>query len=186
MARRSGPSADTAQSGRCHAPIKSRRRSSVGDGRHSQSRSDPSGRQRQRESARHRPRDNPTGRTAPIQHQPLTERRCRSHVYPARRAPSTGIDGIEEGDWREPDRCFAYASVCTGGSRSQSSFSCGLHVSAAQLVETCSLKNAGLRIDPAASVPPASDSRHCRCRLQNSDDAAWVGPDAPGLMLGGG
>ena len=40
IARRSGPSADTAQSGRCHAPIKSRRRSSVGDGRHSQSQSD--------------------------------------------------------------------------------------------------------------------------------------------------
>ena len=39
------------------------------------SRSDPSGRQRQRESARHRPRAKPTGRTtSPIQTQPLTER----------------------------------------------------------------------------------------------------------------
>ena len=57
---------DTAQLGRSHAPVKSRRWSSVGDGRHGDSRSDQSGRQLQRESARRRLRAKPTGRTSPI------------------------------------------------------------------------------------------------------------------------
>jgi hypothetical protein len=38
--RRSGSPVDTPQSGRCHAPIKSGRRSSGGGGRHNQCRSD--------------------------------------------------------------------------------------------------------------------------------------------------
>ncbi len=63
--RRSGSPADTPQLGRCHAPIKSRRRSSDGDGRHGKSRSDPTGRQAKRESARRRPRAKPTSRTTP-------------------------------------------------------------------------------------------------------------------------
>ena len=63
--RRSGSPADTPQLGRCHAPIKSRRRSSVGDGRHGKSRSDHTVDRRQRESARRRPRAKPTSRTTP-------------------------------------------------------------------------------------------------------------------------
>jgi hypothetical protein len=47
-----GRPADRACWGRCHAPIKSRRTSPTGDERHNKRRSDPTGRQPQRESAR--------------------------------------------------------------------------------------------------------------------------------------
>ena len=50
--RLSGPPADTACWGRCHAPIKSRRTSPTGDERHNKRKSGPPGRQPQRESAR--------------------------------------------------------------------------------------------------------------------------------------
>jgi hypothetical protein len=52
----SGPPADTACWGRCHAPIKSRRTSPTGDERHSERWSGPNGRQPERESARRRSR----------------------------------------------------------------------------------------------------------------------------------
>ena len=53
-----GSPVDTSQSGRCHAPIKSRRRSSDGGGRHNHRQSDQ-GRQQAKESARRRTEDLP-------------------------------------------------------------------------------------------------------------------------------
>ena len=54
--RRSGPPADTPQSGRCHAPIKSRRRSSNRRRATQRMKVRPTGRHRPYESARRRPR----------------------------------------------------------------------------------------------------------------------------------
>ena len=60
--RRSGPPADTPQLGRCHAPIKSRRRSSAAAGDTAKA-GQANGRQAKSESARRRPRAKPTSRT---------------------------------------------------------------------------------------------------------------------------
>ena len=63
--RRSGSPADKPQLGRCHAPIKSRRRSSGGDGRQDERQVRPTGRQAVRESARRQPETYLAGRTSP-------------------------------------------------------------------------------------------------------------------------
>ena len=98
----SGHPADTACSGRCHAPIKSRRASPTGDERHNKSKSGHPGRQPQRESAR-RPvgtlpstsdvTDGPNRNSKPRSSRRTREpppRRCRSEAAAAAAEPQAG------------------------------------------------------------------------------------------------
>lgn len=81
---------DKAQSGRCHALIKSRRRSSGGDGRHNGRQVRPTGRHGIAKSARHQPEDLQAGSDVTAQHtQPDTE---RNRISPFRDSRSDQIE----------------------------------------------------------------------------------------------